>query len=379
MRVLLTTPDYPPASGGIQILCQRLAERSRHTYAVVTLGSAGPDQPRGGGPKVTRLTTLREHRLSIVSLNAATIARALTWRPDAIVSGHIVTGLAGLQLQHVCRAPLVQYLYSKEFRSRPQLTRLITRRAAATIAVSSYSRTQAIAVGAPPERVRVIHPGVDPREETAIADTAAPDGPPTVVTVARLEDRYKGFDVMIAALPLIRAKVPEVRWVVIGSGPLRDELEARARSLGVSDSVIFAGRVSDAERDGWLKKAQVFAMPSRLEAGGTGGEGFGIVFLEAGAYGLPCVAGDRGGGAEAVVDGETGITVDPTDHVAVAEGISILLRDRDLRARYGEAARERCQRFSWQRMADQVDDLVVRLVDSRSGPSESLRLSAAAR
>ena len=100
---------------------------------------------------------------------------------------------------------------------------------------------------------------------------------PTIVTVARLEDRYKGFDVTTRALPLIRARVPNARWVVVGEGSLRAELEALTRSEGVADWVTFTGSVDDATRDAWLEKSDVFVMPSRLVPGSSGGEGFGIV------------------------------------------------------------------------------------------------------
>jgi phosphatidylinositol alpha-1,6-mannosyltransferase len=184
----------------------------------------------------------------------------------------------------------------------------------------------------------------------------------TVITVARLENRYKGFDVMIAAMPLVRARVPDVRWVLVGEGSLAAELEATARAVGVGDAITFTGAVSDSERNRLLSRAAVFAMPSRLVVSNGGGEGFGIVFLEASARGLPCVAGNVGGAVDAVVNGKTGITVDPTDHVAVAEAISTLLLDPRLRAQLGEAGRARAAEFSWDRMAEQVDDLVERSV-----------------
>jgi glycosyltransferase involved in cell wall biosynthesis len=96
--------------------------------------------------------------------------------------------------------------------------------------------------------------------------------------------------------------------------------------------------------------------------GGRGGEGFGIVYLEAGAHGLPCVAGNVGGSVDAVVDGESGLLVDPTDHVAVADAIADLLLDPDLRTRLGEAGRARAEKLSWAHMAEQVDDLIERVV-----------------
>jgi phosphatidylinositol alpha-1,6-mannosyltransferase len=178
-----------------------------------------------------------------------------------------------------------------------------------------------------------------------------------IVTVARLADRYKGHDVMLHALPLIRARVPDVKWIVIGDGPLREPLERRAAALGLNRDVRFLGSVSDQERDRWLDQARVFAMPSRLSSSG-GGEGFGIVYLEAGSHMLPVVAGNVGGAVEAVVDGVTGLLVDPTEPAAVANAIADLLIDRRRAEALGRAGAARARDFSWPTIAKQVEDLL---------------------
>jgi phosphatidylinositol alpha-1,6-mannosyltransferase len=89
-------------------------------------------------------------------------------------------------------------------------------------------------------------------------------------------------------------------------------------------------------------------MVSRLPAGRFAGEGFGIVYLEANAHGLPVVAGAAGGATDAVVHGETGLLVDPLDHVAVADALVALLSDRDLAVRLGGNGRARAERFTWE-------------------------------
>lgn len=366
MRVLLTTPDYSPTTGGIQLLLERLVSHSRFSYDVVTpeTREQSLNTPRSAGVTPTRV--LVNHRATVALLNAATVRRAITWRPDAVLAGHVVAGPGALTVQALLRIPAIQYLHGKELGGRPELTRRVTRRAGASIAVSSHTRDQALSLGAPPDRVHTIRPGVDaPPARSAEAAPAEADGPPTVVTVARLEDRYKGFDVMLRALPLIRGRVPDTRWVLVGDGSLRRELEATARAYRAEAYVLFAGGLDNDARDGWLDRADVFAMPSRLMPNGAGGEGFGIVYLEAAMHGLPSVAGDAGGGVDAVIDGETGVTVDATDHVAVADAIADLLLDQPRRARLGEAARARAEQLSWTHMAEQVDSLIETLVAAK--------------
>ena len=222
-------------------------------------------------------------------------------------------------------------------------------------------RTLVLAPDAPVKRLAVVHPGVD------LPGDSAPQAEPrpTFLTISRLQERYKGHDVMTRALALVRARLPDVRWVVIGDGSLRPALEALARSHGVRDAIDFLGTVSDAERDEWLRRARLLAMPSRLPAGGLAGEGFGIVYLEAGAFGKPVVAGRAGGALDAVVDGVTGLLVDPTDPVDVADAITRLLCDGELTARLGRAGVERARQFTWADTVRRVQDLALELLDDR--------------
>jgi phosphatidylinositol alpha-1,6-mannosyltransferase len=348
-------------TGGIQLLLERLVHHSRFSYEVVTLSAPG-GRKWSMEPSVTRTPRLKGHRLAVATLNAITVVRAITSRPDAVLSGHVAAGPGALAIQRRFGAPAIQYLYAKELDHRSNLSQFVMQRVRASVAISSYTRSRALDIGAPGDRVHVILPGVDLPSYALPQPAEREAGPPTVLTVARLEDRYKGFDVMIKAMPLVRARVPEARWVVVGEGSLRGELEAMAASLDVAECITFTGRLDDEARDEWLDRADVFAMPSRLPPGGRGGEGFGIVYLEAGAHRLPCVAGNVGGSVDAVADGETGLLVDPTDHMAVAGAITELLLDSGLRTRLGEAGRARAKKLSWAHMAEQVDDLLERVV-----------------
>jgi phosphatidyl-myo-inositol dimannoside synthase len=140
--------------------------------------------------------------------------------------------------------------------------------------------------------------------------------------------------------------------LVVGDGPDRERLRSLADSQAPRHSVVFTGAVSDADLPSLYAAADVFAMPCRSRLAGLEVEGFGIVFLEAAASGRPVVAGDSGGAAEAVVDGETGLLVDGRHVGAVAEATAALLQDPVRAAAMGKAARARAERlFSWARLA----------------------------
>ena len=152
--------------------------------------------------------------------------------------------------------------------------------------------------------------------------------------VSRLVPR-KGFDVLLDAV----AGLPDVQVAIAGSGRDRRRLDARAERLGGRASLL--GRVADADLPALYASADVFAMLCRDRWGGLEAEGFGIVFVEAAACGVPSVAGRSGGSHEAVLDGRTGLVVDPRSPGEVRASIDRLLRDDDLRDRLGEAARTR--------------------------------------
>jgi phosphatidylinositol alpha-1,6-mannosyltransferase len=352
-RLLTLTPDYFPSLGGIQILLLRLHEYlPGWQHEVVARHSAGAQ----AGPAVVRRTRRPTGHASIVELNLLAVRTALRAPPDVILNAHIVTTPAALLLSQVLRRPVVSYLYADELPGHPRLVRSACAGSASSIAVSRYARDLALGSASPRAPIHVVLPGIDQVPENALPPSLERE--PLLVTVSRLADRYKGHDVVLRALPAVLAAVPGARWVIAGDGPLRSELERLAGELGLAERVTFVGRLTDAERDRLLDRAAVFVMPSRLPFRGAGGEGFGIVYLEAALRGVPSVAGDIGGSVDAVVDGETGLLVDATSPEAVAAALIGLLDDEPRRRQMGLAAWRRARRFTWRRMADEVDTVL---------------------
>ncbi|MDQ3607844.1 MAG: glycosyltransferase family 4 protein [Actinomycetota bacterium] len=362
-RVLVLTPDFPPAPGGIQLLVHRIVRHAhRLRVRVVTVDDPGARAfDAASGLDVRRAGAGVGQRLAVAALNARALGEAARFRPAAVLGGHIVAAPAAALIAAALRIPVVQYLHAAEVGDRPRLAAFAVGRADATVAVSAYTHELAVAHGAQPARVYRISPGVD----LPAPDTIQKAVRPTILTISRLSERYKGHDVMLRALPLIRARVPDVEWVVVGDGPLRPGLEQIAAGQGLRDNIRFVGVVSDDERDKWLRRAHVFTMPSRLPACGLAGEGFGIVYLEAAAHGLPVVAGNVGGALDAVVHDQTGILVDPTDHVALADAIADLLLNPSRAEVLGVAGARRALEFAWPTVARRVEDLVLGLLAGR--------------
>jgi phosphatidylinositol alpha-1,6-mannosyltransferase len=380
-RLLIITPDFPPARGGIQVLAHRLAAGlgGPDTH-VVTLASNGAAQFDAGSGIATRRAPANPRLGGVrnVSLGVLALLEAARFRPEVTLSIHIVASPAAALIRRLLGAPTVQYFHAKEIGDKPRLAAFAARNADAVLAVSSYTAGLLDGTGISPGALRLIPPGVDmPSDPRPLAAER-----PTFVTIARLADRYKGHDVLIEALTSIREQVPDVQWVVIGDGPLRGELEQLARARGVAECIRFVGSVPDEERDSWLRRAELLAMPSRLPQDRKTGEGFGIVYLEAGSYGKPVVAGNVAGALDAVSDGETGLLVDPTDPHAVAAAITRLLLDRRLALRLGTGGAERARRFHWPVIVEQVRAVLLEQLEASpnagglSGPGGAGELGA---
>jgi phosphatidyl-myo-inositol dimannoside synthase len=363
-RVLIVTPDYPPAHGGIQTLMGKLG-RLLPASALEVVTFDHPEAPAYDGAHAVTVHRVpaRARAIRIAALSGRALREAARFRPDVALLGHAAAAPAGAVLRRA-GIPTATYAHAEEFRVWPARSRFAMRHTDAVIAVSRHTRTMAVAAGAPADRVHLIHHGVDTPD--AVTPRVSGARPPTVITVARLRDLHKGHDVMLQAMTVVRRRVPGARWVVLGDGPLRPRYEQLARELGLGSAVDFVGGASDGERDAWLRRADVFAMPTRLPDGARGGEGFGIAYLEAAAYGLPVVAANAGGAVDAVDAGATGLLVDPTDHRQVADALVSLLAEPWRAQAMGRRAIAWAQRFPWQRTADQVAD-VLRLVADGAG------------
>jgi glycosyltransferase involved in cell wall biosynthesis len=171
-----------------------------------------------------------------------------------------------------------------------------------------------------PNAIRLEAYGAGPRAPAMTARYGL-SGRKVIMTMGRMvgQDRAKGFDEIIELLPDLRTEYPSIAYMAVGDGPDRRRLEARASELGVSDSVIFTGRISEEEKADIIRLADLFVMPSR-------GEGFGFVILEALACGVPVVASAADGTREAVLNGKLGLLVDPDDPHSILRGIRDGLR-----------------------------------------------------
>ncbi len=192
------------------------------------------------------------------------------------------------------------------------------------------------------------------REELGLEDKKI------IVSVGRLVHR-KGQDFLIDALPIIARDVPSVHLLLVGEGPYRAELQKRAIARGVLDRITFIGRVQYAELPEYICAGDVFAMPSRSRLAGLEVEGLGIVYLEASSCGLPVIGGVSGGAPDAVLEGETGFSVDGKSASAIAVAAVHLLNDSEFASTLGLQGRQWIvDQWRWEIWAETFKKLLLK-------------------
>ena len=274
-------------------------------------------------------TTALPHAAQLALLNADAVGEALRFKPDVTLSMHLVVSPAAAAIRRVLGVPVVQYFHAEEIGAWPRLAAFAAIHADVAIAVSCYTASLVRSTGAAGADIRIIPNGVDLPSDPNAQKGRAPHLSDDLADPGALQAATRP----VRALALVRARCPRCNgWSSAMAACVARSKRSRGPD-GVADSVRFLGSVSDQQRNAWLRRTQLMAMPSRLPAGGFAGEGFGIAYLEAGVYGKPVVAGNVGGVLDAVLDGVTGLLVDPLDQLAVAEAITRLLVDPELACR----------------------------------------------
>lgn len=306
---------------------------------------------------------LRFHYLASTSaawgrarLVAALLGHLLRRRPQRVVCGHVLLLPLVASLCRWLNLPYTVVTYGKEvWEPLPPGQQKALRQADQIWAISRYSRDRACTThDLDPNRVHLVPCAVDGEvfcpgpADPALVETYGLAGCRVLMTVARLwsGDIYKGVDVTIRALPAIAAAIPRVKYLVIGRGDDQPRLAALAEELGVSDRVVFAGFVPNEALVAHYRLADAYVMPSQ--------EGFGIVYLEALACGVPVLSGDADGSADPLQDGRLGWRVPHRDPEAVAAACLEMLAGHDPRCQGAWLRQETLAAFGPGALAQQL-------------------------
>lgn len=350
MKILLLCTDAYGGHGGIALynrdLAEALAARPDCEEVIVV-----PRLIRGQlHPLPPKVTFVADAARGFVQYMKA-VARARRARPELVICGHVnLLPIACL----VARKPVLMVYGIEVWKSVPARSKHLLDRCAAIVSISEVTRDRFLGwsryrgkTHLLPNAIRAEDYGIRPRPADLVAQYQL-EGKRVLLTVGRLEseERYKGFDEVLEILPGLPS---DIVYLIAGTGSDESRLREKAARLGIARRVIFTGLFPDTDKLDLYSLADVYVMPSR-------GEGFGFVFLEALASGIPAIGSKLDGGREALLHGELGLVVDPSSTTEIDAAI------RELLDRKERVIPPRLEYFSFQnfiaRAAAIVDDVL---------------------
>jgi phosphatidylinositol alpha-1,6-mannosyltransferase len=352
MRLLALLTDAFGAGGGIARYNQALLAACSQSAAVREVVAL----PRFASPSSVVPAKVRQlpPSGSRATWSARAVAVAARGGYDTVFCGHLnALPLASMIAASLCARLWVQVHGIEAWHARGRVYHRGLARADLVTSVSRHTRQKLLEwASLPPHRVRVLPNTFAPAyARQPAADVVIPaqnrGERRIILTVGRLSasEAYKGHDRIIAAMPAILARVPKAAYWIVGSGDDQGRLRQLAQEAHVADRVVFAGHVADHDLPGYFASAHAFAMPST-------GEGFGIVFLEAAASGLPVIGGSRDGSVDALADGRIGRLIDPASQDQLVAAVVEALEGRA----GGDPAE--VSRFRFENFSRHVDHLV---------------------
>ena len=353
-KVLLVTNDLGPRSGGIETFILGLLEGLPKNTLVIYTSSQKGNAPFDAqllekfGATVIRdrakilLPTPRISRKAVGILKQYKIQNV--WFGAAAPLGLMASQLRKGGASNIVALSHGHEIWWAKIPILKQILRKIIKNVDKLGYLGAFTKNEISKATTEVNKLVQIAPGIDTnyfqpkKPNPALIARYQLEGRRVIVCVARLVHR-KGQDQLIKALPSILEKFPDTILLIVGQGPIEQMLRNSARQLGVTQKVIFTGRVPHSDLADYICLGEVFAMPVRSRFFGFEVEGLGIAYLEASACGLPVVVGNSGGATDAVIDQVTGLLVDGTNVNEITDVICRLLADPAKSQAMGQAGR----------------------------------------
>lgn len=387
VRCLIITSIFPPLNGGSAVVYDNLCQQSSpdtmkvftcwRDYATGNEISGWKEHDYNAPYTIIRTELLRPistlsksrlHSLYNLILYDIPLKIKIALKVFSIVKinkinivciGELNSGSwIGLICKIIFKCKLINYIHGEEVTSTTTYLlygrnrEFYLKQADAVVAVSQFTKHALIKLmHVNPEKITVIENGVNtskfhpaPKDEKLLAKHNLVNKK-VILTVGRLVER-KGVDKTILALPKIIQKIPDIHYLVVGTGEFSETLKKLVAEQNLTNFVTFAGRVSEGDLLKYYQSCDLFIMPNR-ELADHDTEGFGLVFLEANACKKPVIGGKAGGAVEAVKDGETGILVDGNNPDEIAAAVISLLNNPDLMSNMAQTGYELAIKSSW--------------------------------
>lgn len=366
MKILIITEDFAPKVGGVANFIHHLADqlgKSGHTVMVLAPVEKGYEKIKPENYRIFWCPKWK--RLASAPFIVYTLFFVVTRRIEKVFMGHVMSthALGCLFLKFLFGIPYAILTHGNDLRYSCSTTVDATvvsylLNNASLVLCNSRFTDETLRKKGYSGKSEILHPGVDTGifhpdiDISEIRGRYHLNGCKVILTVARLVEK-KNIAGVLRALPKVIQAIPNVLYLIIGEGEKKEALEKLSGQLRVRDHVLFLGRIENNLLPRYYCACDLYVMPSFEEKRSKDIETFGISYIEANACKKPVIGGRSGGVVDAVIDGETGLLVNPHNIDEIADAIIRLLKDSELARRMGENGRARVEKeLSWEKVGD---------------------------
>ncbi len=380
LKAVILSTDYPPLTGGIAAYSNGIA-KGLSIYCKVTVLAPKIGNFREFDQRqlyktirVVNFPVIREILFLLASSWLAITKKIdfiynTAWFPCGVISlvVYFLFGTSYYVAAHASEILDDEITLKRRIKKKlRRLKNLVLKNAKFVFPVSNFTKQRLIEMDVPSEKIIIIPDGVDPEQFHPQVDTFLVkrkyglEGKKIILTVARL-DKHKGHEFVLRAMCRgVIEKFPNTVYLIVGDGPERNNLEDLVKDLDLRKNVIFTGLIKDYELSSFYNSCDVFVMPSYEIPRRTDLiEGFGVSYLEANACGKPVIGGKSGGVSDAIIDGQTGLLVEPTLIEELSETMCKLLSNKDYASSLGQQGRKRIETLlNWKTIGKQIINII---------------------
>jgi len=375
-KILIIAVGFLPGFGGAEKQAFQMCKNFK-AYKPVVLTSREPesaDFDRRQDFKIYRFLYSKKGLFRLLLFSCYSLLIAIKERPSIVFCSNIHhDSFCAFVIKKLFNIPFMAYVYDmhdllpllNKKRISHWMLKMHIKNADRLFAISNFTKSL-IEKFLDSNKITVLNPGVDTQifnpqvNPSRIIDKYNLKDKFIILSVSRLVE-HKGIDKALEAVYILKKEFNNLVYLIVGSGEDLPRLERLVEDYGLGDSVFFSGSIKDDEELAqYYAASDIFILPSRKTKDGLIFEGFGISFMEAAACGKPSIGGRIGGVNEAIIDGQTGMLIDPLNADEIGKAITLLLKQKALRQRMGDMARIRAVGdFSWDRFSRKIEDIIT--------------------
>ena len=361
---VVITRNFPPDIGGIQSLMEGLSKGLNRHAPLKVFADTFPDAKNYDQNSNLDITRIKGFKIFRKFRKAFVVNEYLKNNKVGGVFFDHWKSIENIKSSHLSKIPNFCLIHSKEINHslgsslNVRMNRAF-KKARFIIANSKYTKNLAISMGLDINKIHIINPGTDypikiKEDSKMIAKNIFGTSFPKIITIARL-DKRKAHQNILMSIKNLMPIYPNVKYVCIGSGDERHNLENLRTQLGLEQQVVFLSHTEENLKTALLNESDLFLMPSIIYKKSV--EGFGISFIEAGSYGKGSIGGNEGGEADAIRDGSTGYLCDGGDLNSIYETILKFFKDDNYKV-LGSQAKDFSKKFKWENIIKQYLSLI---------------------